>query len=56
MKRNTVSFPDELADRIFALRKDERFRRYSYSKLIRILAEKGLEIMAEDAEGTEKGG
>lgn len=48
MKRNTVSFPPNLAERIFALRADERFRRCSYSELIRILAEKGLEIM-EDA-------
>lgn len=46
MKRNTVSFPDELADRIFALRADERFRRCSYSELVRILVENGLETIA----------
>lgn len=53
MKRNTISFPNELAERIFALRADARFRRCSYSELVRILAEKGLEIMTEDTGNTE---
>lgn len=53
MKRNTVSFPDELAERIFALRAKEQFRRCSYSQLIRILAEKGLESMAGETESAE---
>lgn len=47
MKRTTISLPDELAERIFALRKDERFMRYSYSKLIRLLAEAGLALLEE---------
>ena len=45
MKRTTVSFTDELTDRIFSLRADARFRRCSYSELIRQLAEKGLEML-----------
>ena len=48
MKRTTISFPDELTERIFALRKDDRFTRCSYSYLIRKLAEKGLELLDED--------
>lgn len=42
MKRTTVSFPAELTERIFALRRDDRYVRYSYSELIRQLVEKGL--------------
>lgn len=45
MKRTTVSFPDELTERIFSLRKDDRFTRCSYSELIRQLAEMGLSIL-----------
>lgn len=48
MKRTTISLPDELADRIFALRKDDRFIRCSYSEIIRQLAEKGLSILDEE--------
>ena len=48
MKRTTVSFPEELTERIFALRKDERFTRCSYSELIRQLAEKGLALLDEE--------
>lgn len=44
-KRTTVSFPDELTERIFALRKDDRFTRCSYSEPIRLLAEKGLSML-----------
>lgn len=49
MKRTTVSFPEELAQRIFALRKDDRFTRCSYSELIRQLSEMALEIVEQDA-------
>lgn len=48
MKRTTISFPDELTERIFALRKDDRFTRCSYSDLIRQLTEKGLAILDEE--------
>lgn len=48
MKRTTVSFPDELAERIFALRKDDRFTKCSYSELIRQLAEMSLAILDEE--------
>lgn len=53
IKRTTVSFPDELMERIFALRKDERFVRCSYSELIRKLAEMGLSLL--DAEQARDG-
>lgn len=45
MKRTSVSFTDDLMGRIYDLRKDERFRRCSYSELIRTLAELGLEVV-----------
>lgn len=48
MRRTTVSFPEELTKRIFALRKDDRFTRCSYSELIRLLTEKGLAILDEE--------
>lgn len=51
MRRTTVSFPEELTARIFALRKDERYIRCSYSELIRQLAEKGLSMV--EAERTQ---
>lgn len=50
MKRTTISFPDELTERIFSLRKDDRFVRCSYSELIRQLAERGLEILERSTE------
>lgn len=48
MKRTTISLPSELADRIFELRKDDRFVRCSYSEIIRQLAETGLSILEEE--------
>lgn len=48
MKRNTISFPDKLADRVLALRAQKRFQSCSYSELVRMLVEKGLETV-EDA-------
>lgn len=54
MKRTTVSFPDELTKRIFALRKDDRFTRCSYSELIRQLTEKGLALLDEEREIRDK--
>lgn len=45
MKRTTISLPDELSERIFALRKDDRFIRCSYSEIIRQLTERGLSVL-----------
>ena len=45
MNRTSVSFPPELAERIFALRKDDRFTRCSYSELVRMLTEYGLKSL-----------
>lgn len=50
MKRTTISFPDELTERIFSLRKDDRFTRCSYSELIRQLTEMGLSMLEEGQE------
>lgn len=47
MRRTTISLPDELVAQIFALRKDDRFTRCSYSELIRQLAEKGLSMLED---------
>ena len=53
VKRTTISLPTELAERIFALRKDDRFVRCSYSELIRQLTEKGLSLLdAEQAQNS----
>lgn len=51
MRRTSVSFPPELADRIFSLRKDDRFTRCSYSELVRKLTEYGLKTLEEKGEG-----
>lgn len=55
MKRTTISFPDELTERIFSLRKDNRFIRCSYSELIRQLAERGLEMIEQEAAQSRHG-
>jgi len=52
MRRTTVSLPDALSQRIFNMRKDDRFTRCSYSELIRMLAEKGLEMVEMDQQPT----
>lgn len=54
MKRTSVSFPDELYNRIFELRKDDRFTRYSYSDLVRMLAEYGLNMVREETKRSSK--
>ncbi len=54
MHRTSVSFPNELAARVYELRKDSRFTRCSYSELIRKLAECGLEVMEREI-NTSKG-
>lgn len=48
MKRTSVSLPPELAARIISLRKDDRFIKCSYSELIRMLAEFGLETLERE--------
>lgn len=56
MKRTTISFPDELAEKIFALRKDDRFVRCSYSELIRRLTAKGLSVLESERANTPHDG
>ncbi len=43
MKRLTVSFPDEINDAIYALRKTDEFSRCSYSEIIRRLVQRALD-------------
>ena len=43
MKRITVSFPEDLEKRIYQLRKKEKYVKCSYSELVRILVEAGME-------------
>lgn len=42
MKRITVTFPNDIDQAIFALRKEDRFIRSSYSAIIRYLVSLGL--------------
>ncbi len=42
--RTSISFPDALTRRIFALRNNGRFTRCSDSELVRQLAEYGLQL------------
>lgn len=55
MKRTTVSVSEEFADRIFTLRKDDRFIRYSYSELIRMLLSCGLESLEQSGQKASGG-
>lgn len=43
MKRVTIALPDDVDRAIIALRKDPRFERDSYSKIVRMLLTKGIE-------------
>lgn len=51
MKRVTISVPDDLDSRIFAMRKTDDFVSCSYSEIVRRLLEAGLRTI-----GKEKGG
>lgn len=53
MKRNTISFPDDLADRVLDLRMRKAFRNCSYSELVRMLVELGLKAVEENTENAE---
>lgn len=55
VRRTSISFPKDLSERIYAMRKDDPFTRCSYSELVRILAEMGLETLEKSRE-TASGG
>jgi len=44
MKRMSIAIPDELDDRILALRKTDEFIRCSYSEIVRQIIERGLDL------------
>ena len=46
MRRVTISLPDEIDEEVLELKKQDRFVRCSYSEIIRMLLQAGLE--AED--------
>lgn len=43
MRRVTISLPDEIDAKVLALKKEERFVRCSYSEIVRMLLQAGLE-------------
>lgn len=46
MKRTTISLPDDLVEALEQLRNSEEFQKVSYSELIRVLIQRGLEKTA----------
>lgn len=48
MKRVTISVPDDLDSRIFAMRKTDEFISCSYSEIVRRLLEAGLKAIVEE--------
>ncbi len=44
MERITVSLPDELIDTLSALRSQEEFKNCTYSELLRLMLQRGLEV------------
>ena len=53
MKRVTISVPDWIDEAIFALRKDDRFVRCSYTEIVRQVIAIGLEA-ERNAKQSEK--
>ena len=43
MRRVTISLPDELDKKVLELKKDDKFVRCSYSEIVRMLLQAGLE-------------
>jgi Arc/MetJ-type ribon-helix-helix transcriptional regulator len=50
MKRISIAIPDELDDRILALRKTDEFIRCSYSEIVRQIIERGLTVAKTDTQ------
>lgn len=46
MKRITVSLTDEIVEALDALKQTDKYKSFSYSELIRILVQRGLEKAA----------
>lgn len=43
MKRTTISLPDELAEALDILKQTDEFKNASYSELIRVMIQRGLD-------------
>ena len=48
MRRMSIAIPDELDNRILALRKTDKFIRCSYSEIVRRIIERGLDLEMAD--------
>lgn len=48
MRRVTIAFPDDMDERILALRKEDRFIRCSYSEIVRRILERGFEALEDE--------
>ncbi len=44
MEKITVSIPDDLIDALSALRAQEEFKNFTYSELLRLMLQRGLEV------------
>lgn len=49
MRRVTISIPDELDKKVLELKKEDKFIRCSYSEVVRMLLQAGLEKATKDA-------
>jgi len=49
MRRVTISLPDEIDRGVLELRKDDRFIRSSYSEIVRLALERGLDLVKNEA-------
>ncbi len=47
MRRCTISIPAELDEKVLELKKQDKFIRYSYSKIVRMLLLAGLNAVEE---------
>ncbi|GKH49022.1 hypothetical protein CE91St46_01330 [Eubacteriales bacterium] len=48
MRRVTISLPEEVDKKILDLRKDDRFARCSYSEIVRMVLNRGLNCATND--------
>jgi len=50
MRRVTISIPDEIDQRVLAMRKEDEYARCTYSEIVRRLVLKGLEKAGRSAQ------
>lgn len=49
MKRLSVSIPEDLENRLFNMRKNDEFVRCTFAEIIRIVLEKGVDVVERDS-------